>query len=337
VASKVYQPLHHAATYRKDKRTLMLDSKPIHRIGVCGIGQMGTAAAVCYKRAGYQVVLWDNDATKRESAAERLAELEVWLEKHVGLSHASGGDYLPVFDLSNVDERADLIMDCIVEDMAQKVELFRSFPSAIERQSIFITTTSGLSVTEMGQKSGTGHLLAGTHFWNPPHLMPLVEVVRGRDTTENVLARVTEVVESIGKIPVRVNRDVPGFIGNRLLHALWREAIYLVQEGIASAEDIDRVARLTFGLRMPAVGPLENMDLVGLDLIKQVHQCLLADLSNDAAPLRGLQELVSDGNLGMKSGKGFYDWLARDGNELIERRNVQIVHQLAFLKKLDER
>ena len=115
--------------------------------------------------------------------------------------------------------------------------------------------------------------------------MPLVEVIRGKDTPDSILDQVTEMIQSIGKIPVRVNQDVPGFIGNRLLHALWREAIYLVQEGIASPEDIDRVARLTFGLRMPSVGPLENMDLVGLDLIEKIHQYLLADLSDSHKPL----------------------------------------------------
>ena len=166
--------------------------------------------------------------------------------------------------------------------------------------------------------------------------MPLVEVVRGQDTPEHVMDRVAEVITSIGKIPVRVNRDVPGFIGNRLLHALWREAIYLVQEGIASPEDVDLVARLTFGLRAPAVGPLENMDLVGLDLIETIHQYLLADLSKETEPLRDLQERIEQGRLGMKSGMGFYDWNTRDGEALIERRDLQIVRQLAFLKELDK-
>jgi 3-hydroxybutyryl-CoA dehydrogenase len=226
-------------------------------------------------------------------------------------------------------------MDCIVEDMAPKAELFSSLPEAVKRRAIFITTTSGLSITELGRQSGTGHLLAGTHFWNPPHLMPLVEVVRGEDTPDHVLEQVTEVVRSIGKIPVRVNRDVPGFIGNRLLHAMWREAIYLVQEGIATPQDIDLVSRLTFGLRMPVVGPLENMDLVGLDLIERIHAYLLADLSGAKEPLKGLADRVKQDDLGLKTGRGFYDWKERDGDQLIERRDAQIVNQLEFLKELD--
>ena len=295
---------------------------------------MGAAAAVCYKRSGYETILWDNDHEKLDTIEDRLSGLESWLDHHVGPAPVEGGQYRKG-SLRSIDQEADLVMDCIVEDMAPKAELFGSLPKAIERQAIFITTTSGLSITELGRRSGTGHLLAGTHFWNPPHLMPLVEVVRGEDTPDQVLEQVTEVVKAIGKIPVRVNRDVPGFIGNRLLHAMWREAIYLVQERIATPEAVDLVSRLTFGLRMPAVGPLENMDLVGLDLIERIHTYLLADLSGAKQPLQGLADRVKQDNLGLKTGRGFYDWKDRDGDKLIERRDAQIVNQLDFLKKLD--
>ena len=163
--------------------------------------------------------------------------------------------------------------------------------------------------------------------------MPLVEVVCGEETPDAVIDRVCEVLASIGKIPVRVDRDVPGFIGNRILHALWREAIYLVQEGVATAEEIDTVARLTFALRMPALGPLENMDLVGLDLIGAIHDYLIPSLCDEGQPLHALRERLSGGQLGIKSGTGFYDWSKRYASEVVERRNQQIVHQLAYLRE----
>jgi 3-hydroxybutyryl-CoA dehydrogenase len=188
----------------------------------------------------------------------------------------------------------------------------------------------------MGRRSNCGHLLTGTHFWNPPHLMPLVEVIRGEDSPDSVIDRVCGLVESIGKVPVRVERDVPGFIGNRLLHALWREAIHIVEQGIATAEDIDKVARLTFGLRMPAVGPLENMDVVGLDLIETIHHYLLEDLADNHSPGAHLQSKVSDGRLGLKSGRGFYDWKTRSASELIHKRDTQIVRQLDFLRQFED-
>ena len=144
---------------------------------------------------------------------------------------------------------------------------------------------------------------------------------------------ICSVMESIGKIPVRVNRDVPGFIGNRMLHALWREAIFMVQEGIATPADIDKVARLTFGMRMPVVGPLENMDVVGLDLVETIHDFLLASLSDDKQVMRGLREKTEKNQMGVKSGHGFYDWSVRDAADLIERRNSQIVRQLDYLRK----
>jgi 3-hydroxybutyryl-CoA dehydrogenase len=311
----------------------MAEGRSIHRIGICGIGQMGAAAAVVFKRGGYEVLLWGRNSRKLDAVKLTLVELEEWMERHVGPALQEGGVIVPVNELRRIDGEADLVMDCIAEEMNQKVELFQGLIGARQRGAIFITTTSGLSITEIGRRSGCAELVAGTHFWNPPHLMPLVEVIRGEDTPDTVMDRVCEVVESIGKIPVRVNRDVPGFIGNRMLHALWREAIYLVQEGIAGPEDIDMVARLTFGLRMPVLGPLENMDLVGLDLIDTIHSYMLASLSSDRDVLPALRERTEHDEMGIKSGKGFYDWSDRDASELIERRDAQIVRQLNYLKE----
>ena len=305
----------------------------VRRIGICGIGQMGAAAAVVFKRGGYEVLLWARNPKKLKAVVATLAQLEEWMEHHVGPAPQPGGVIELAHELSRLDDQADLVMDCIAENLDLKAELFEGLGGARQREALFISTTSGLSITEIGRRGRCEHLLAGTHFWNPPHLMPLVEVIRGEDTPDAVIERVCEIVESIGKIPVRVNRDVPGFIGNRMLHALWREAIYLVQEGIASPADVDRVARLTFGLRMPVVGPLENMDLVGLDLVQTIHEYLLPSLSGDARVLPALHELNERGQKGMKTGKGFFDWSKRDGTELIERRDAQIVHQLDYLKE----
>ena len=297
---------------------------------------MGAAAAVSFKRAGYRVLVWNYRPERLAVLESTVVALESWLEQHVGPALLSGGTIEPQAELSAIDEQADLVLDCIVEDMDQKVNLFRRLLACIDRGAIFATTTSGLSITELGRRSNCGHLLAGTHFWNPPHLMPLVEVIRGQDTPDAVMDRVCQVVESIGKRPVRVNRDVPGFIGNRLLHTLWREAIDIVERGIASPEDVDLVARMTFGLRLPVLGPLENMDLVGLDLVETIHQYLLADLAGHTGPSTYLTEKVKEGHLGVKSGQGFYDWRIRRVEELIQKRDLQIVHQLNFLKELEE-
>ncbi len=309
--------------------------QPIRQVGICGIGQMGAAAAVCFKRAGYRVLLWARNPKKLDSVQETLQTLEAWMDVNVGPAARPGGTIRRLESLHSLDEKADLVMDCIAEDMEQKTRLFQQFPHCQARGAIFITTTSGLSITQMGRLSGCGQQLAGTHFWNPPHLMPLVEVVRGEDTSDGVVEQVCEVVKSLGKTPVKVERDVPGFIGNRLLHSLWREAIHLVERGIATPEDVDLVARLTFGLRMPVIGPLENMDVVGLDLVETIHQYLLADLADNHGPSEYLTKSTGEGRLGVKSGEGFYDWRSRNAQDLIEKRDVQIVHQLSFLDQLE--
>jgi 3-hydroxybutyryl-CoA dehydrogenase len=303
------------------------------RIGICGIGQMGTSAAVCFKRAGFEVLLWGRNPAKLATLGEQLARLESWMHEHVGPSKDNGRVQV-TGELGAVDEQAEVILDCITEDMNQKVALLSQFPRARDRQSLFLSATSGLSITAMGRRSGTAHLLAGAHFWNPPHLMPIVEVIRGVETPNAIMDLACDLVVAAGKIPVRVEREAAGFIGNRLLHALWREAIHLVEQGIATPADVDRVARLTFGLRLPAVGPFENMDLIGLDLVQQIQDYLLIDLARDEQAPRLISEMKEKGQLGMKTGKGFYDWQARDPRELVERRDRQILHQLAFLREL---
>ncbi len=296
---------------------------------------MGAAMAVSFRRAGYQTRLWMRDAAKLSTVRDTLKSLDTWMTEHIGPSASSTGTLDTTVELSDIDANATVIVDCIAERMDEKAELFSSLTAAKSREALFLTTTSGLSITELGRRSGTERRIVGTHFWNPPHLMPLVEIIRGAATEDTAVQVTTSLVQSIGKIPVQVNRDVPGFIGNRLLHALWREAIYLVQQGIATAEDVDRVARLTFGLRMPAVGPLENMDLVGLDLVHTIHQYLLADLSDHRQPLELLDQHVRADECGMKSGRGFYNWQTRSPGELLERRNQQIVQQLKFLKEIN--
>jgi 3-hydroxybutyryl-CoA dehydrogenase len=307
----------------------------INTVAILGIGQMGAAAAVAFQRAGYRVLLWTRNAEKLHAIRTELDRLNTWMNEQIGPATRTPGTIELVADLDAVDGSADLVMDCIAEDMDQKAALLSRLHRSIDRRASFISTTSGLSITQMQRQSGVGPLLAGAHFWNPPHLMPLVEVIRGEDTPEELMTLVCRVVEDIGKIPVRVERDVPGFIGNRLLHAMWREAIHLVEQGVASPADIDRVARLSFGLRQPAVGPFENMDLVGLDLIHTIQSYLFPDLCTASQPQRPINKRREQNEKGMPTGRGFYDWHTSDPKELLELRDRQIVRQLDFLREMD--
>jgi 3-hydroxybutyryl-CoA dehydrogenase len=301
-------------------------------VGVCGLGQMGASAAACFSLAGYRVLLWGRDPAKLTAMPSQLAKLHAFLNEHVGPPAGTVGDIGLSPELSEVDERADVILECVTEDLGQKAELLSRLTAAKAKGTLLLSTTSGLSITDMGRRSGTQHLLVGAHFWNPAHLMPVVEIIKGNDTPEERMGWATELATRIGKIPVRVERDVPGFIGNRLLHALWREAIHLVETGVASPADVDLVASLTFGLRLPAVGPFANMDLVGLELLSQIQSYLLRDLSNAAEVMPAVREHLTAGHTGMRSGRGFHDWTERDPAAVVALRDRQIVRQLQFLR-----
>jgi 3-hydroxybutyryl-CoA dehydrogenase len=163
-------------------------------------------------------------------------------------------------------------------------------------------------VTAIAEHARHPERVVGTHWWNPPDLIPVVEVVPGQRTSAQTTQRVMAVLEHLGKTPVLVRRDVPGFIGNRLQHALWREAIALVADGTCDAETVDLVARNTIGLRLARMGPIENADYVGLDLTLAIHDTVLPALSRDSEPSPLLRELVSSGDLGATTGRGFLPW-----------------------------
>jgi 3-hydroxybutyryl-CoA dehydrogenase len=302
-------------------------------IGICGLGQMGSSAAVLFSRCGYPVILWGRNAEKLRACREQLDEMSRFLDEQFGSSPQTPGEIETTTDLAAINERAAYTLECIAENLDQKVEFLRKLVPAIERGGVLMTCTSGLSVSTMGERSGTGRRLVGAHFWNPPHLMPLVEVISGKETEAGLGDEVAALMRRVGKIAV-VCKDVPGFIGNRLLHALFREAVHLVESGVCSPEDVDTVARLTFALRMPAVGPCENMDLVGMPLVADIQSYLLADLSTAQGAMPAIKDRIASGLLGMRSGKGFYDWEERDAKGLIEARDRQIVRQLKTLKEL---
>lgn len=304
-------------------------------IGICGIGQMGAAAAIAFQRAGHRVLLWARNADKLNAVADTLAKLAAWSDEHLGPAKRAGGQIIREPNLARLDGAADVILDCILEVMEQKTALFRQFTGAARRDALLLSATSGLSITTMGREGGCEAQLVGAHFWNPPHLIPVVEMIGGEHTPAAKLDAACALMEDIGKIPVRC-QDVPGFIGNRLMLAMWREALALVDAGICPPEDIDRVVKLTFALRLPALGPMENMDLIGLDAAHRVQSYLLPHLATNATPSACLADKVKAGDLGMKTSRGFYDWSRRDAAKVIANRDAQVAQRVKFLKEIGE-
>lgn len=201
---------------------------------------------------------------------------------------------------------ADLVVECVFEDMALKQETFAQLESLCRADCIFCTNTSVMSPTEISAKLVHKKRFVGTHFWNPAHLIPLVEVVRTVHTQDEVVETVLSLLRDAGKKAVLCKKDVPGFIANRMQHALWREAISIVENGIADAETVDEAVRSSFGLRLPQLAPLENADMVGLELTKQIHTYILPHIENSPASSPLLNEHLEKGELGYKSGKGFF-------------------------------
>ena len=304
-------------------------------IGVCGIGQLGAAAAVAFQRAGYRVLLWARNEEKLRAIEPGLVELAAWSDAHLGPARRGGGEILLEPDLTKLDAAADVMLECILEVMDEKAALFRRLAGARQRGALLLSATSGLSITEMGRRGACETSLVGAHFWNPPHLIPVVEMIAGQHTPADKLDAACALMEDIGKIPVRC-KDVPGFIGNRLMLAMWREALAMVDAGVCTPEEVDRVVKLTFALRLPVLGPFENMDLIGLDAAERIQKYLFPDLATNAAPSACLSNKVAAGELGMKTGSGFYDWSKRDGQKVIADRDRQIARQLAFLRELGE-
>jgi 3-hydroxybutyryl-CoA dehydrogenase len=203
---------------------------------------------------------------------------------------------------------ADVVFEAGPEKLSVKQAIFAEIEAHIAPDAILASNTSVIQITRIMQGLTGRHRALGTHWWNPPHMIPLVEVVKTEWTDPAIAQAMFDLLAHAGKTPVMVEKDVPGFIGNRLQHALWREAISLVENGICSAEAVDTVVKSSFGRRLAVLGPLENADLVGTDLTLDIHENVLFDIDSRPAPSPHLRALVQDGRLGMKTGQGFRPW-----------------------------
>ncbi len=278
---------------------------------VVGTGTMGPGIAAVVALAGARTTLVSRTATSAMRAVFTAQALLRQLEENELAGATETAEAITrVFGADDPEAAvasADLVIEAIVEDMALKKDLFARVDRAAPAGAILASCTSGLSITEIAKATTRPGRVITAHFWNPPHLMPLVEVVMGAATEEAVASRTMTILEQLGKTPVLIRKDRPGQLGNRIQSALMREAISIVEQGIASAEDVDKAVRLGFGLRMPMWGPLQHIDAVGLDLVQAVQDYVLPDLNNEPCAPQLLRDKVARGELGQKSGRGFYD------------------------------
>ena len=281
-------------------------------IGVIGAGLMGHGIAQIFAVRGYSVVLMDVKEELLSKALEGVrSNLTMMAEKGIG----SREDIDPTLsrikttvDMVKAADGAQCVIEAVFENLELKQKIFQDLDSLCPEETILATNTSVISITEIAEKSKHRERIVGTHFWNPPYLIPLVEVIRGKDTADWAMDKTYDLLKEIGKHPVLVNKDVPGFVGNRLQHALWREAISIVEQGIADAATVDECIKYGFGLRLPVLGPMETADMVGTDLTLAIHDYILKHLEDSPEPSPLLKEKVKRGDLGFKTGRGFQEW-----------------------------
>jgi len=301
----------------------------INRIGILGAGLMGPGIAQAFSSAGYRVNIFDMDPATLDSVKNRIASN---FTTFIDLNLATPADRERCLDnitistsLKNLCAGPQVLIEAISEDMEVKRSTYGEVEKFTPPNTILTSNTSALSITAISEVLEHKARFLGTHFWNPPHIIPCVEVIMGAFTEERVFETVYSLMEKIKKVPVRVMKDVPGFLGNRLQHAMWREAISLKEKNIASAEDIDKVVKYGFGIRMPFLGPLETADLAGLALTYDVHKYLFPYLESSSEPSPALKDLVFDGATGVKAGRGFYDWAPEKIRRIIQQRDTVLL------------
>lgn len=298
------------------------------QMAVIGAGLMGHGIALTLARAGQYVTLTDPHDETLKSAPRRISDSL----KVLGADEEEIARALKMIELCSAVPTAVKQADFIFEAAPEKLDLKRRIFAEIEehapKQAVLASNTSVIQITKIMEGLTLRERALGTHWWNPPHMIPLVEVIKTEWTDDAVAERMFALLASAGKTPVMVEKDVPGFIGNRLQHALWREAVSLVERGICDAEAVDTVVKSCFGRRLAVLGPLENADLVGTDLTLDIHENVLFDLESRPGPSPYLKQLVAEGKLGMKSGEGFRRWTEAEAEAVRARVGTH-------LRKLD--
>jgi len=304
----------------------------IKNITVFGPGMMGSGIAQVFAGCeDLKVTIFIREKFEYECMDKIKANLAVFKEKGIitqkEIDNTLGRISLTE-DMEAAAKDADFVIECIPENMELKQNLFARLESICRQDTIFAINTSVMSITEISEKCINKSRIVGCHFWNPPYLIPLVEVVKSDYTTDEIMDKTIELLKKANKHPIRVSKDVPGFVANRLQHALWREAISIVENGIADAATVDEAIKFGFGLRLPILGPMENADMVGTDLTLSIHSYILKHLENSIEPSPILKEKVDQGNLGFKSGKGFQEWNPQQVKESGDRLREYLIKVL---------
>lgn len=292
-------------------------------IALIGAGNMGNAIASLFGSHGWQVLLIDPSEQACAKSRARLLD-------RPGNDAGRPAQFSWSSDLQAA-AGASLIIEAVPENTALKKEVFRQLEAHIAPTALLATNTSGISINALSKGLRHPERFIGTHFFTPADIIPLVEVIACEHTSTATSQKIIDTLRHVGKLPVLVRKDIPGFIANRLQHALAREAMSLLEKGVASAEDIDQVARWSLGIRLALTGPLEQRDINGLDVHHAIAEYLYPDLENRQQPPQILSDKVQQGHTGVKSGQGFYDWSSSARRHALERKEAALRALTAYL------
>jgi 3-hydroxybutyryl-CoA dehydrogenase len=308
------------------------DVAGFQRAAVLGTGQMGPGIAMLLAHGGLETVLVSRTAGGAEQGLRQARDLlQFWRERDLTTEadrQATLGRLTATSARAVAVRDADLVIESVLEDLGLKQELFRALEREVHDATLLCTNTSGLRITDIAAGMQRPERAYTTHFWNPPHLVQLVEIIVGERSDLAGAERLRTLLRACGKRPVIGLKDVPGQLGNRLQHAVIREALYMLEQGIASAEDIEESLKAGPASRWPVYGPFEHNDMVGLELTRAVQTAVIPSLAANDRPAALLDEKIAAGDVGVKSGQGHYAWTPERAAAVRRRRDEFLVERL---------
>lgn len=289
------------------------------KIGICGTGTMGATMAQIFAEKGYETILWGRTDASLERGRKILTQ-NAWSTLQM-TTHLE--------DIAD----CDIIIESIAEHLETKQDFFERLSKIVRPDTILATNTSGLSMNKICERVDGKNRFLGMHWFNPSNMIPLIEIICNDETDEKYAQAVYELAKEIGKKPVICHKDVPGFIANRIQFAVLRECMSIVENGVASIEDVDAVMKYGLGFRYAAYGPFEVADFGGLDTFYHISEYLNADLCDSKEPMKLIKDLYEAGHYGVKNGQGFYDYRGEKGEIAIKIRN----QKYADMKKCNDK
>ena len=295
----------------------------IQKVAVIGAGLMGHGIAQEFAQGGYEVGLNDVSDEALEKAIVQIRDNYTMLEREGLLRQGEGEKAIGLVqtsvDIGVAVDGANLVIEAVVEDLTLKLDIFEKLDTWCEPQTILATNSSSYMPSKIAAATERPEKVVGMHYFNPPFLMPLVEIIKSDQTSDQTAQLAYDLMVKIGKSPVMVQKEVPGFIGNRIQAAVWREILWLVEEGIATPRDIDTVVKTGLGRRLSVAGPFELTDLTSLAMKQAIMEELLPSLASGQKVPVILKEKVEEGELGIRTGRGFYEWTPESGEDLKAR------------------